>query len=137
MHENLIKEVVEYLESVRSQLIRDLIILKEKSQKIKTSLSKSSSLKGIGIRMGRLRKEILQYEQAEADLKENESQVVKILTQLADNSFSAWDVTVNHENSTTLVRGRLNPPPRYDLLTEVIKMFSSSRQHDFKKLRRA
>lgn len=141
--DSLTKEVINYLQDVQSQLVKDLISLKEKIEETKTSLLESSSLglikkmhlekisNGMKKRISKQREEILQYERAELELNgKNPQDAIKILTKLTDDTFSVWDIVIDRDNFAIPVHGTPNPPERIQQLKEFIKKFYDSQHNE-------
>lgn len=144
MHESLPEQIKSYLQDVQSQLAKDLIFLKEKIETTQASLLNLASsdlakqahlqkmLRGMRKRISKQREEILNYERAEIQLQDQNPQTtIKILTELADSSFSVWDIVVDRDNFIIPVQGKPNPPERFHHLKELIGKIYSSQQDEF------
>ena len=136
--DGLTEEIINYIHNIKSQLRKDLVLMKEKLEETKASLSRSSFLKlpqqwhlgkilsGIKKRISKQEREIIRYKQAESGLRAGNPQLsMKILTELKDNTFSVWDIVIDRDGIAVPVHGTPNPPERFHRLKEFIKKFHS------------
>lgn len=143
MDETLTKEIINCIHNIKSQLRKDLVLMEEKLEGTRASLSRSSFLKlprqwhlgkilrGIKKRISKQEREIIRYKQAESRLREGNPQLaMKILTELKDSTFSVWDIVIDHDGIAVPVHGTPNPPERFHRLEEFVKKLYFSQQND-------